>query len=390
MAVAPSRAQPLGLVHRATAVSTPSSARNSRCRARTACRRPCRSTPLPVGESKCFDLRKSQMRALWRPRTIAAASGCSLARSTLAASRRISFSSKPVGRHDRHDLGLPSVSVPVLSTTSVSTFSIRSSASAFLISTPACAPRPTPTMIDIGVARPSAQGQAMISTVTAATRPNARRGSGPNAAQAAKASNRHGDDRRHEPAGDLVGEPLDRRPASLRLGHHLDDPGQHRVAADLVGAHDEAAGWLRVPPITLAPASLVTGMDSPVTMRFVERRAAFEHHAVDRHFFAGPDAQAVADLEAVDLDVSRRRRRRPAARSSAPGRAARDGAGGLLARAQLQHLAEQDEHGDDGGGLEVDRDRAIMAAKRRREDAGRDGADQAVEHRPRRCPWRSA
>ena len=67
--------------------------------------------------------------------------------------------------------GLPSVSVPVLSTTSVSTFSMRSSASAFLISTPACAPRPTPTMIDIGVARPSAHGQAMISTATAATSP---------------------------------------------------------------------------------------------------------------------------------------------------------------------------------------------------------------------------
>jgi hypothetical protein len=50
-------------------------------------------------------------------------------------------------------------------------FSIRSSASAFLISTPTCAPRPTPTMIDIGVARPSAQGQAMISTATAATSP---------------------------------------------------------------------------------------------------------------------------------------------------------------------------------------------------------------------------
>ncbi len=65
---------------------------------------------------------------------------------------------------------------------------MRSSASAFLISTPACAPRPTPTMIDIGVARPSAQGQAMISTLTAATRPKAKRGSGPNVAQAAKAT----------------------------------------------------------------------------------------------------------------------------------------------------------------------------------------------------------
>src|SRR5882724_9900247 len=40
--------------------------------------------------------------------------------------------------------GLPSVSVPVLSTTNVSTFSKRSIASACLIKTPACAPRPMP------------------------------------------------------------------------------------------------------------------------------------------------------------------------------------------------------------------------------------------------------
>ena len=76
-------------------------------------------------------------------------------------------------------LGLPSVSVPVLSTTSVSTFSSRSSASAFLTSTPSCAPRPTPTMIAMGVARPSAHGQAMISTATALTMAYASRGSGP-------------------------------------------------------------------------------------------------------------------------------------------------------------------------------------------------------------------
>src|SRR5260370_11344456 len=76
--------------------------------------------------------------------------------------------------------GLPSVSVPVLSTTSVSTFSRRSRASAFLINTPARAPRPTPTMIDIGVAKPSAQGQAIIKTLTGATHPNTIRGSAPN------------------------------------------------------------------------------------------------------------------------------------------------------------------------------------------------------------------
>ena len=85
-------------------------------------------------------------------------------------------------------LGLPSVSVPVLSTTSVSTRSMRSRASAFLIRMPAWAPRPTVTMIDIGVASPSAHGQAMMSTVTAATRPNANLGSGPKVAQAANAT----------------------------------------------------------------------------------------------------------------------------------------------------------------------------------------------------------
>jgi len=68
------------------------------------------------------------------------------------------------------------VSVPVLSTTTVSTFSSVSSTSASLMSTPSFAPRPTPTMIDIGVARPRAQGQAMISTATALTKAQARAG----------------------------------------------------------------------------------------------------------------------------------------------------------------------------------------------------------------------
>ena len=102
---------------------------------------------------------------------IAAARGCSLLRSALAAKRSTSPSVKPGAATSATTFGLPSVKVPVLSTTSVSIFSIRSNASAFLISTPTCAPRPTPTMIDIGVARPSAQGQAMISTLTAATSP---------------------------------------------------------------------------------------------------------------------------------------------------------------------------------------------------------------------------
>jgi len=103
--------------------------------------------------------------------TTAAARGCSLDRSRLAARRSTSSDKKPGAGRIATTRGLPSVKVPVLSTTSVSTFSNRSSASAFLISTPDRAPRPTPTMIDIGVASPSAHGQAMISTDTAAMSP---------------------------------------------------------------------------------------------------------------------------------------------------------------------------------------------------------------------------
>ena len=50
------------------------------------------------------------------------------------------------------------------------------------------APRPVPTMIDTGVASPSAQGQAMISTETAAIKPKASAGGGPKTAQPTKAS----------------------------------------------------------------------------------------------------------------------------------------------------------------------------------------------------------
>ena len=50
------------------------------------------------------------------------------------------------------------------------------------------APRPVPTMIAIGVASPSAQGHAMISTATALTSACARRGSGPHRLHATNAT----------------------------------------------------------------------------------------------------------------------------------------------------------------------------------------------------------
>ena len=53
---------------------------------------------------------------------------------------------------------------------------------------PSSAARPVPTMMEVGVASPMAQGQAMISTATALTRPKVSAGSGPNTIQTRKVS----------------------------------------------------------------------------------------------------------------------------------------------------------------------------------------------------------
>jgi hypothetical protein len=60
------------------------------------------------------------------------------------------------------------VTVPVLSSTMVSMARVDSRTSGPLITMPSWAPRPVPTRSAVGVARPIAHGQAMISTATAA------------------------------------------------------------------------------------------------------------------------------------------------------------------------------------------------------------------------------
>ena len=60
--------------------------------------------------------------------------------------------------------GCPFVIVPVLSSTIAVNLCACSSAALFLKRIPFSAPLPTPTMIEVGVASPMAQGQAMTST----------------------------------------------------------------------------------------------------------------------------------------------------------------------------------------------------------------------------------
>ncbi len=104
---------------------------------------------------------------------------------------------------------------------------------------------------------------------------------------------------------------------------------------------------------------------------------ALDQFAVDRHLVAGPHAQPVADRDRFE------RHHRVAMIGDADGGLRReieqraDRAGGLLTRAQLQHLTEQHQHGDNGRSLEIDRDRAVVAAKHRRKHTGRKRRDDA-------------
>ena len=222
-------------------------------------------TPRPVSE------RNSVAASFGTPSasaaiTIARASGCSLGRSSAAAS---------ASRRSRDWLpritssvsaGLPSVSVPVLSTTRVSMSRSDSIAPASLNNTPCCAPRPLATMIEIGVARPSAHGQAMISTDTAAISACVSRGSGPTIAHAANASNATTTTAGTNHAATLS--------ATRCSGARLRWAAATRatICASMVSPPTfcarmvSAPSWFTVPPVTASSFALTTGIGSPVSI----------------------------------------------------------------------------------------------------------------------------
>ena len=191
---------------------------------------------------------------------------------------------------------MPSVRVPVLSTTRVSIFSNASSASASRISTPARAPRPTPTMIDIGVARPSAHGHAMISTATALTRAWASRGSGPSSAHAANVT--------AATATTAGTNTAATRSATRWIGARERWASQTSatMCASRVSAPTRSARITKLPVALtvragdLASRGLLDRDRLAGDHRLVHRRGALHHDAVHRDLLAGAHPQAVARL----------------------------------------------------------------------------------------------
>ena len=221
--------------------------------------------PSPGSESKSEGSGKSSKWRAFAPATIARASGCSLGDSTAAANRSTSSLRKPCGRDHPLQARLSLRQRAGLVDHHLVTFSRRSSAAASLMSTPFCAPRPTPTMIDIGVARPSAHGHAMISTETAPSSACASCGGGPDEPPRRAQRDGNQDDRRHEQRGHAIDEPLHRRARALRLRDHVHDLREQRVAAVALAASRTAAP-LVVPADNAASVCLSTGSGSPVSI----------------------------------------------------------------------------------------------------------------------------
>lgn len=98
------------------------------------------------------------------PDTMASPSGCSDPVSAAAASRRSSSSFIPAAGTASVRTGLPFVTVPVLSSTMVVRRCVFSKCSPPLKRMPNSAARPEPAIMLVGVASPSAHGQAMTST----------------------------------------------------------------------------------------------------------------------------------------------------------------------------------------------------------------------------------
>ena len=119
-----------------------------------------------------------------------------------------------------------------------------------------------------------------------------------------------------------------------------------------------------VPPVTRSPAVFSTGTGSPVSIDSSTALRPSTTVPSTGILSPGRTRKQVADLDRGERDrlglaVASARARR--LRREVEQRA--DGAAGALARAQLEHLAEQDQRDDDGGGLEIDRRRGPCASR---------------------------
>ena len=131
--------------------------------------------------------------------------------------------------------------------------------------------------------------------------------------------------------------------------------------------------------MTRPPGPFSTGNRLAGDHRLVDRAAALDDLPVDGHLLPRADAEPIADVHLVEGNVLLGSvLAEPAGGLRGESEQGLDGARGLAAGAQLQHLTQEHQRGDHRGGLEVDRDHAAVSAERGRDQAGQERSDQAV------------
>ena len=206
----------------------------------------------------------------------------------------------------------PSVMVPVLSSTAASTTCVASSTSPPLITMPSWAPRPVPTMIAVGVASPSAHGQAMISTATAAV--NAWSAGLPERQPGHERDHRDHEHDGHEHRRDAVGQALHRRLRALGLLDQARDLRQRGVVADPGGLDDQPAAGVERGAEHRVAGHDVDRHRLAGEHRDVDRRRAVDDGAVGRDLLARAHDEAVAHPQATRPGSRRRSRGAPSSR----------------------------------------------------------------------------
>ena len=188
------------------------------------------------------------------------------------------------------------------------------------------------------------------------------------------------DHRRNEVTGHHIGQLLNRRPAALRLGHHLYDLRQHRIRAHTYRFDYQATRSVhRGTNDTVARGFLhrdrLTG-----NHRLVDAAVALGHRAVHRHLFSRPYPQTVSNVNmlqrhvffaAVGIDSPRALRRQSQQRA--------DGGAGAVACAQLHHLSQEYQGDDHRRRFEIHGDPARVIPEGGGEYVGCDGGDHAVD-----------
>ena len=140
----------------------------------------------------------------------------------------------------------------------------------------------------------------------------------------------------------------------MRLTDHGDDAREHRVRANLVGAHNEGARAIYRAADELVAGFLGDRHRLASDHGLVHGSRTFEHFAIDGHAVARPKPETVADQNqlkrhslvlAIGFQAARRFGSQFQQRA--------DRTAGLLAGTQFQHLAQQHENGDHRRGFEI-------------------------------------